>query len=170
MARRMSRLGNQIHSLKHIIDTEGALSGAAKSVTPLMNAVASPNATFDPLDVELGSTVNGFFLSVFVIGATGAGNIGSINWYIVKTRSGQFSSLPEPEATGTSPLRNQIFHQEKGLAGSADGTPMAFKGVVVVPRGMRRTREGDNFYLVLKGTDPTTDYNFCVKAIYKSFE
>ncbi len=159
----------RIHSVKHIIDSEGALAAAANSVNPIANGVAALEQPFDPLDVAIGESVNNIFLSIFMIGATGSGQDGSLNWYIVKTRAGQFSSLPLAGETGVSNLRNQIFHEEKGLAGSADGTAMAFKGVIKVPKLMRRMREGDNFYIVLRNTDSVNNVNFCIKAIYKSF-
>ncbi len=134
--------------------------------------MAVPNvdtAVFKPGDIRVGGKVNGFFISLFVIGATGAPLNGSINWYIIKTHEGQTAITPQPGQTGVSKIRNQIFHEEKGLAGSGDGTPMAFKGVIAVPRGMRRMREGDQFSIVLNSQDATNDATFCLKAIYKSF-
>ncbi len=106
-----------------------------------------------------------------MLGATGGGLNGSLNWYIAKARSGQApgADFPDPGSTGVSDMRNQIFHEEKGLAGSADGTPMAFKGVVVIPRSMRRMREGDQLFVKLRSTDNMNDTNFCVKVIFKSF-
>ncbi len=117
-----------------------------------------------------GSRVSSFYLSIFVIGSTGAPIDGSINWYIAKQRSGQDAAdFPTPSATGTSTVRNQIIHEEKGLSGSGDGTPMAFKGVIRIPRGMQRLREGDKMFLRLRinGTIPAT---FCIKIIYKSYQ
>ncbi len=159
-----------INSVKHIIDVDGSLLQTG-AVSQLSVAVAVPNVdptTFKPGDVRVGAKVNGFFLSVFIIGATGAPIGGSINWYIMKLHEGQ--SAPDPNNTGISKVRNQIFHEEKGLAGSGDGTPMAFKGVIVVPKSMRRMREGDSFVvaLALNGV-ATADASFCFKAIYKSF-
>ncbi len=157
-----------INSIKHILDSEGDLSGAGTSFNVL--AIGVPNVdqtTFKPGDIRVGGKINGFFISVFIIGASGSGNTGSINWYLIKTRSGQ--SAPTPGLTGTSKLRSQIIHEEKGLSGSIDGTPMAFKGVIVVPKGMRRMAEEDQWILALRGTDAVSDYHFCVKAIYKSF-
>ncbi len=171
--RRRSRLGGQIHSIKHIVDVSGALAGAGQSVSDLATAVITRSATFNLVEVELSETVNGFFISLFVIGATGSGLSGPIDWYIAKARAGQTTggggTFPVPGNTGLSDVRNQIFHEEKGLSGSADGTPMAFKGVIVVPRGMRRMREGDKFFIALRSADNVNDANFCVKAIYKSF-
>ncbi len=159
-----------VNSIKHVLDSEGALSGGVKSENVVAFAVPNVDSTtFVPGAVRVGGTINGIFLSVFIIGATGAGNTGSINWYIAKRHSAQAATFPNPGETGVSTVRNQIFHEEKGLAGSADGTPMAFKGVVAIPKSMRRMREGDAIIVVVRGTDATTDYNFCVKAIYKSY-
>ncbi len=163
-------MGTQIHSIKHVVDVEGALSGAVKSVTTIATNVISRTTPFNPIEIEVGETVNAVFLSIFMIGAGGQGLDGALNWYIAKLRGGQTSgNFPTPGETGVSDVRNQIFHEEKGLAGSADGTPMAFKGVVVIPRGMRRFREGDQLHVVLQNSDAVNDANFCIKAIYKSF-
>ncbi len=169
----MARFRNlsPINSIKHVLDTEGALTGGTASAVPVLVAVPNVDTTtFVPGDVRVGAKVNGIFLSIFMIGATGAGQTGSLNWYIGKQHSAQvLSNEAQPGNTGISKVRNQIFHEEKGLAGSADGTPMAFKGVIVIPRGMRRMREGDSIVVVLRSTDTMNDVNFCVKAIYKSY-
>ncbi len=157
-----------INSVKHIIDSEGDLSGANTSFNIL--AVGKPNvdaSTFVPGDIRTGSKINAFFISVFMIGATGTGTTGSLNWFLQKTRPGQSASTPGN--TGISAIRSQIIHEEKGLSGSVDGTPMAFKGVIVIPKGMRRMGEEDQWILALRSTDAVNDTHFCVKAIYKSF-
>ncbi len=164
---------NLVNSIKHVIDSEGSiLQTGVQSVVTIANAVPNVDSTtFTPGDVRVGSKINGFFISLFLLGSTGAGvGPGSLNWYIIKTHEGQISLLPNAGNTGTSKIRNQIFHEEKGLAGSQDGTPMAFKGVIVVPKGMRRMREGDQFHIAIRQpSSATDDAFFCVKAIYKSF-
>ncbi len=168
--RRGNRLGTQIHSIKHVIDATGALvQGAGIVSVPLATAVISRQTPFQPVEVEVGETVNGFFISIFIIGSSGADVEGSQDWLIVKTRSGQAD--PVPGLTGVSDIRNQIFHEEKGLVASGDGTPMVFKGVIVVPKSMRRMREGDKINIVLLNRSQTAsnDTQFCLKAIYKSF-
>jgi len=164
-------MGTQIHSVKHIIDASGGLTGGVAALVPLSKVVNARTEPFDPLETVVGESVNGIFLSVFMIGSTGSGLQGQLDWYIAKSRAAQtpISDFPNPQATGISPVRSQIFHEEKGLAGSADGTPMAFKGVVVIPRGMRRQRDGDQFFIKIRSEDATNDAQFCVKAIYKSF-
>jgi len=148
------------------VDTTGALTSTSSN-----NAVATavPNLdpdTFAPAEVRVGSTINGFFIIVNVIG--GATVTGAIDWYIVQQRTGQAASIPTPGATGGSQIRNQIIHEEKGVPGTAAGTPHIFKGVIVVPKSMRRVREGDSWRVLLKTTSPDVGV-FCLKAIYKSF-
>ncbi len=158
---------NPVNSIKHVLDAGGGLTSTSSNV-PIATAVANVGTTFVPGDIRVGATINGLFLTVNIIGATGQGVTGPVDWYIIKLHSGQAGVLPTPGNTGISTIRNQIIHEEKGVPGSADGTPHIFKGVVVIPRGMRRMREGDTINVVLKMTDPDAG-TFCVKSIYKSF-
>ncbi len=158
----------RINSIKHVLDAGGGLTSTSADV-PL--AVAVPNVdttTFKPGDVRVGSHVNGMFIIVNIIGATGAPVSGPVDWYIAKFHEGQLGSAPTPGNTGVSKIRNQIFHEEKGVPGSGDGTPNVFKGVIAVPRSMRRMREGDSIRIFLKMSTPDSG-TFCVKAIFKSF-
>ncbi len=168
--RRRSNALRPVNSVKHILDVDGTLLEVGTNVSATI-AVTVPalDTTFKPGDLRIGETVNGFFLSIFVIGATGAPIGASINWYLIKVHSGQ-GTTPDPSNTGISEIRNQIIHEEKGLAGSGDGTAMAFKGVIAVPKGMRRMREGDSWRVVLALNGlASADANFCLKAIYKSY-
>ncbi len=151
------------------MDTEGGLTDA-KSTLAVVDAVKQ-GSIVNPQDVEYGRKVNAFFITIFVIGSTGAPVVGSVNWYLAKAHSGQSQTadFPDPLSVGLSPVRNQIIHQEKGLVGSGDGTAMAFKGVIVVPRGMRRMREGDSWFISIKVNSATDPAQFCYRAIYKSF-
>ncbi len=167
---RFNRGLRPVNSIKHIVDVSGQLATGTASISPV--CVAVPNVdttTFKPGDVRVGGTVNGFFVSLFVIGATGAPLNGPIDWYLIKLHAGQTAALPTAGNTGISEIRNQIIHEEKGLAASGDGTPMAFKGVIAIPRGMRRMRQGDEWNLVLKSADATNNAEFCIKFIYKSY-
>ncbi len=168
--RRMGNARRPVNSIKHIIDSEGALNAGAVSDNVIATAVPNVDtSTFKPGDIRVGGTINGFFLSVFIIGATGAPLNGALNWFIIKIHEGQVAIMPVPGQTGLSKLRNQIIHEEKGLAGSGDGTAMAFRGVVAVPRGMRRMREGDQWFIRLQSQDAVNDATFCLKAIFKSY-
>ncbi len=162
--------GRSRSSVKHVVDSEGTAVSGTNSQTPIGTVITTRSAVFNPVELITGEHVYGFFLSIFLIGTTGAPVNGAANWYIAKRRDGQeiIGDFPAPGSTGASKVRNQIFHEEKGLIGSGDGTAMAFKGVVKVPKGMQRCREGDEFFIRIRMTG-TDDSQFCIKAIYKSF-
>ncbi len=158
-----------VNRIKHVVDLSGGLSST--SAAPSFAAtVDAPSAVFNPSEVNLGSTINAFFLSYFVIGDTGAPVSGPVDWYIAKARAGQntVADFPDPGETGVSNVRNQIIHEEKGLPGSGDGTPMVFKGVIAIPKGMRRFRSGDVLFIKQKANSTDTP-NFCAKFIYNEF-
>ncbi len=167
---RRGRSLTPVQSIKHVIDAGGGLTATASVVVLGTSVIIRSGAPFTPNELLIGETVNGVFLTVNIIGATGAPVAGPVDWYIAKQRSNQDPNVdfPDPGDTGQSNLRNQIIHEEKGVPGSGDGTPHVFKGVVVIPRGMRRTRQGDQLFVKLKMTTGDTG-TFCVKAIYKSF-
>ncbi len=156
-----------INSVKHILDAEGALVTATPSTNNIAVVVDTPTDPFKPGDVNLGSKIYSIFLTIFIIGSTGAPINASQNWLIGKLRSGQ-TLLPAPSNAGTSDLRSQILHMEKGLVGSGDGTAMAFKGVIKIPKGMQTMRSGDLIQVRLENSD-TTNTQFCLRAIYKSY-
>ncbi len=157
-----------INRTKNILDISGAVAGGATSVQSIATAVDTPTSPFKPGDVTVGGKINGFYVSLYVIGSTGAPLSGPINWYLWKQHAGQAATQPTPGATGTSELRNQIIHEEKGLSGSGDGTPMVFKGVIAVPKGMRRMRSGDVWQIALN-SDVADTNNFCTKVIFNAF-
>ncbi len=169
MVFRQRRL-SPINSIKHVIDGEGTATEIPSTV-PLATAVPVASSVFSPVEVVVGAKINAFFITVFMIGSTGAPINTSANWLLWKGHEGQTggSVKPTPGNTGISKVRNQIIHEEKGVPGSGDGTPMVFKGVIVVPRGMRRVREGDFWEIRLGAINAANDMQFCVKAIYKSF-
>ncbi len=158
-----------VNRVKHVIDSSGTVSGTTVSANTLAMTVDVRGTPFSPVEVVVGSKINGFFLSVFMIGSTGAPQANSQNWFLIKVHTGQNAAVPVPGNTGVSEIRNQIIHEEKGVTGSGDGTPMVFKGVVAIPRGMRRMRSGDLWSLNLVNTDAGDNSTFCVKAIYNEF-
>ncbi len=157
-----------VQRIKHVVDTSGGLTSTA-AIVPLATGVNVRTDPFNPSECLTGETVNGIYISFFIIGSTGAPLTGPIDWYIAKLRNGQSTTVdfPVPGNTGPSLVRNQIFHEEKGLSGSGDGTPMVFKGVIAVPSGMRRMREGDQIFIKAK-SNGADENSFCIKAIYKS--
>ncbi len=138
---------------------------------PIAVAVETPTSPFKPGDVMIGSKIFAFFLSIFMIGDSSAAVTGDQNWMLSKLREGQSTGdLPPANSAGSNGIRRQIIHMEKGLVGSGDGTPMAFKGVIKVPRGMQTMRQGDQWIITFFNNDGTQTVSQCVRAIYKSFQ
>ncbi len=165
-----------INSVKNIAEISGIL--AATTDTVLDNIIRGVDqadlATNE--EVTRGSTVNGFYFSCFFIAEGGevANEVPLVDWYIIKDPGGTFGTtfdathLPTPGNTGTHNNKRFIIHTEKGLAGGGDastaGVPMIFKGVIRIPKGMRRIAIEDRFRLVARANFAT---KFCSQAIYK---
>ncbi len=149
------------------MDTEGELVQATPSTIDVATTVVVPSDPFVPGEVQLGSKIFSVFITIFIIGSTGAPVGASQNWLFGKLMQGQ-AGLPAPSNVGVSPIRNQVLHQEKGLVGSGDGTAMAFKGVLKVPKGMQTMREGQKLQIRIENLD-AINTAFCFRAIYKSW-
>ncbi len=168
MARRMG-YKTPINSIKHVIDVSGGTTGGTQSAIELIQATRNPELT-SPTNVNVGSTVGSIFISVFVLGTTG-GSSGLVDWFFWKNAGNVFAvaNIPDPGNTGINSLRRFIFHEEKGLAATQDGTPMVFKGVIKIPPRFRRMGENDKLEIRLL-TETGFDAQFCVKAIYKEYQ
>ncbi len=114
----------------------------------------------------IGATVHSFFLSIFILGDSGSAS-GLVDWYLIKLPAGT-TSFPNPGATGLNDQVRFIFHEEKGLFATQDGTPMVFKGVVKIPPRFRRVGRGDSWAIIIRTADSSAE--FCVKAIYKYYQ
>ncbi len=151
-----------IHTRKEIVDS--TLLGVAAGATSVVELATVVNSYVGAVGtVETGSTVKWLYLFVQMISTVGTSNL---DWYIMKKPAGVVA--PTPGATGGTPERKFIFHEEKGIPGNAgDGAyPITFKGVVKIPRGRQRMAEGDKIQLVLRGA--VDIHNICIKSIYKS--
>ncbi len=174
---RMSNL-HPINSVKHVVDSSTIV--AATTNTILTRAVAGVNTyqLSDANGVPTGSKVNGLYISLFIYSEGGevANEVPLADWYIIRNPGTTFgttfdaTNLPTPGATGTHINKKFIFHEEKGLAGGGDasltGVPMVFKGVIAIPRGMRRIGEQDEFLICIRTNFAS---KVCVKIIYKHY-
>ncbi len=165
-------------STKNISETSGILAAGASTV--LTNVVAAVDAATlaDPNGVQKNSKVNAMYFSLFFISEGGevANEVPLVDWYIIKNPGNSFGStfdatnLPTPGATGVHVNKRYIIHTEKGLVGGGDaslaGVPMIFKGVIMIPRGMRTMRANDQMTVCARANFAT---KFCVQAIYKWF-
>ncbi len=167
-----------IRSVKHIVDTSSIV--AAVTNTILIRPVAGVDAysLADENGVPTGATVNSIFLIIYIYSEGGevSNEVPLTDWYIIKNPGNTFGTtfgaqnLPTPGATGSHINKRFIFHEEKGLAGGGDasltGIPMVFKGVILIPRGMRRIAEQDEILIAIRTNFAS---KVCAKAIYKHY-
>jgi len=168
MARRMSL--RPVNSTKNIVDVSGVLAIGSTTSVNLVDAVQSLSDPPQPSQVQKASTVSSIYLSVFVLGNSGSAS-GLVDWYVWKDAGGSNQASPDTPTAGNtnaSNLKRFIFHEEKGLAATQDGTPMVFKGVIRIPPRFRRM--GQNDIIQLRLLSPVADMQFCVKAIYKWYQ
>lgn len=161
--RRALRL-RPVNSVKNIVDSVN-IGVAAGTTTTVVIANAVNDYAGATADVPIGSKVSSVYL-FFQIQPQAAQ--GQVDAYIAKFPSG-ISPLPAPGATGGSPLRKFVLHEEKGIPGTFNNgsPPLTFRGVVKIPRGRQRFGEDDD--LVIK-VSCSTAYDFCMKAIYKFYQ
>ncbi len=159
-----------INSIKSVVDSSGALVAATSSVNDVAVAVNQRADPTVPNEVLNGSTINAIYLSVYILGESGSSS-GIVNWILFKNPGNLMAGgdLPIPGNTGIAANRRFIFHEEKGLYATQDGTAMVFKGWIKIPPRFRRMGDNDKWQVILR-TQAGDTAAFCVQAIYKSYQ
>ncbi len=161
--RRRSSSLRPINSYKAIIDST-LLGVTGGTTSTIVLATAVDDYTGASGTCPTGAKISSIYLFVQVLPATtGTANV---DWYVAKAPD--TITAATVGATGGSPFRKYILHEEKGIPGNAgDGAyPLTFKGVIKVPRGRQRMGEGDDLFIKIVGVD---NYNACLKCIYKFY-
>ncbi len=168
-----------VNSVKHIVDTNGAISAALVSTTDVIQAVDNP-ALGSPQQVATGSTVHSIFLRVEAVGIESAGGVDNIYMLVYKNPGANVAG-PRPDAAGTSDNKKRVIHQEmlmlaprseSGAGGGDARFPRTlFKGVVRIPRGLKRFGYEDKLQVVISHRvgEMTQLSEFCLQCIYKEF-
>jgi len=173
--RNLTRL-RPVKSLKHVIDTNGAITGATPSQTDVVNVVNDPADTSTP-QVAQGSTIHSIFLNVQVVGIIGAGGVDNVYMIVFKS-PGDNINPPSVDSVGTSDSRRFVIHQEMMMTGQPGGNPGSsniprtlFKGVIKIPRGYKRNGYDDKLMVLIghRAGEVTQKTNFCLQCIYKEF-
>ncbi len=169
MARRFNQSKRPINSVKHIVDIQGALAGATLVVNDLVHANDSP-VIANTTEVETASNVNSIFLNVqSSVSSTSA--LANMYMFVYKNPGTNIAiaQVPQGNATGASDFKKQIFHTEM-IMGEKNTTAIprtVFKGVLSIPRHMRRMAPNDSIVIALYS--PGVTWDFCIEAIYKEY-
>jgi len=168
-----------VNSLKHVVETNGAVSAAVASTTDVINTVNDP-ASASPNQCGIGSTVSSIYLRVEVVGKVSAGGVDNIYMGVYHNPGGSFVA-PALDLIGASDRRNMFIHQEmimltpqatSGAGGGDFRFPRTmFNGVVRIPRGYKRNAVEDKLQVILqhRSGEATQTTEFCIECIYKEF-
>ncbi len=167
---RQSRQGAPIVSVKNILDLT-ATGVAAGVTTDLVIASSINNYTGGAGDVPIGCQVKNVWVSYSYNFAQGFPT--RMDMFICKQPGSLgVASIPVPGNTTGDVFRRQIFLEIKGLGSASsdafgqDSQIRGFSGWVKIPKRFRRMGEGDR---LLMRMGSASNYNVCVKIIYKFF-
>ncbi len=148
------------------MDIQGA-TVAGTSVHQTIIAADDNPALANTTEVETGSTVNGFFAVVEVVGTSSAA---LTNFYVIfwKNPGGNLANIV-PNTVGSNDNKRFVIHQEMVmLQQQTNSNPRTvFKGVIKIPRGYRRMGPNDVINISLLSPGITT--NFCYEIHFKEF-
>ncbi len=160
-----------VHSIKHIVDQQGGLTGVTKQEVNIAIAVDAPVLTTST-QIETGSRVNGIFLNVQVL-PTALVALANIYMIIYKNAGSNtpITNIPEANQVGTSDFKSKVIHQEMAMVSDVnDSIPITlFKGVIMLPKFMRRMGINDALTVQLFSPASGNEFNFCIQSIYKEF-
>ncbi len=163
-----------VRSIKHVVDTSGAITGATATITDVVDVVADPpDGTSNAC--ASGSTIHGIFLNVQVTPVIAAGGVDRIYMMVYKN-NGANTTPPAVDAVGVSDNRRWVIHQEmlmlqSGITDNSLIPRTLFKGVIKFPRNYKRNGIDDKWQVIIGHAtgEVTQKSNWCIECIYKEF-
>ncbi len=166
------RSTHPINRIKHVRDIQQALPVNSNLSVQIARADDAP-ALASTEEVLTGSVINGFFATVeAVASATGDTKTPNIYIYFAKNPGGNLT-FPNGNAVGADDNKKYVFHQEMVMIqgnATSNGTPRnIFKGVLSIPKHLRRM--GPNDILSMHMFIPSTGVaiNICAQFHYREF-
>ncbi len=161
-----------VHRIKHVIDAEGNVTGTTNSVIDLIVSVDDPSRT-SITECATGSKVNGIYLKVEALHASGAGTP-NLYMSVFKNPAGALATASmDITQMGLNSLKKYSIHQEMimGSGDAGNGLPrVVFNGVIKIPKGYIRNGPNDKLVVILRVGTAAVNFNFCLQAHYKEFQ
>ncbi len=159
-----------VHRIKHVVDAEGTVDDTPNVVVDLINTVDAP-VLAAPANVETGSKVNGIYLKLEALHASGTGRP---NMYMIifKNPGNNLSTGLNPKSIGGNDNKKFVIHQEMimGSGDAANGLPrVVFNGVIKIPRGYIRNGPSDKLQMILVTGNAGVVFDWCMQCHYKEF-
>ncbi len=122
-------------------------------------------------EVAIGSKINGFFLTVEGVASESSTTATPNTYVIIYKNPGNNLSFPNGNVVGADENKRFVIHQEMVMINAVDGgSPRnLFKGVIVIPRGMRRMGPKDQWICQLFTPSTGVAMNVCLQSHYKEF-
>ncbi len=156
-----------INSVKHVIDNQGGLIAGTQVFVNIIEGTDA-YALADVDGVPTGARVNSLFLNVQVA-ATGTAALANVYMMVYKNPGTNIVTVPDANVIGASDFKKMVFHQEMIMTEkNTTAIPRTlFKGVLKLPRHMRRIGADDQIIVAL--LSPGVTYDYCVQCIYKHY-
>ncbi len=173
MARTRFQSLRPVHRLKHVVDTNGAISMGVPSITDVITTSPNPVTTVTN-HVEDASIVRSIYLRVEVIGKDSAGGVDNVYMIVFKNPANDLS-IPAVDGVGVSDKRKFVIHQEMMMLdfkGTTSGFPRTlFKGVIKIPQPYQRNGIADRLQVVIghRPAETTQLTEFCLQCIYQEY-
>ncbi len=164
-SRNQNRL-RPVNRIKHVVDRQIGIALNVRDTSDLAEAVDAP-VIANTTEVQTGCTINGIFLVVEVY-ATTSGALSNVYMMIVKNPGSQLTFV-NPNVIGGSTMKKFVIHQEMVMLQKVtNSNPRTlFKGVIVLPRHMRRFAPDDKLQLAI--FSPGVNIDVCFQCHYKEF-
>ncbi len=160
-----------VHRIKHVVDAEGTVDDTPTVAVDLIATVDAPVLS-GVNQVETGSKVNGVYLKLEALHASGTGRP-NLYMAILKNPGNVLNSTGfNPKAIGSLATKKYIIHQEMimGSGDAGNGLPrVVFNGVIKIPRGYIRNGPGDKLVLLLRTGTVDVTFDWCMQCHYKEF-
>ncbi len=155
-----------VNRIKHVFDEQGAMVAGTAIYTDVIKSVQDP-ALASTEEVQNGSTVNGIYLDIEVVGTSSAA-LTNVYLIVYKNPGGNLAAIA-PNTVGSNDNKRFVIHQEMVMLQEQTGSNprTLFKGVIIIPRGYKRMAMNDT--LLIGMLAPGISVNYCIQCHYKEF-
>ncbi len=160
-----------VHRIKHVVDAEGTVDDTPVVVVDLIATVDAPVIT-SPTQNETGSKVNGVYLHLEALHASGTGRPNMYMAIIKNPAAGIGVGDIDITQAGISDFKKYVIHQEMimGSGDAGNGLPrVVFNGVIKIPKGYLRNGPRDKLQMWLITGNTGVVFDWCMQCHYKEF-
>ncbi len=161
-----------VNRIKHVVDYQTAVPVNVQITQQIAIGVDAP-VLANVSTCASGCTINGFFITTELVATeSGVGKTPNFYWILYKNPGNNVGTIPNGNAVGSSDFKRNVIHQEMIMfqPEASVGVPRnVFKGVIPIPKHMRRMAPGDIWLIQLFSPSTGVAVNACTQVHYKEF-